>query len=481
MKIRNTNICQNCRVRKLACDGKIPACSQCDRTGRTCPGYQSSLIFRPPVVPRHHQPAPMQPRRSRVVGGRQQPRQQTYPTTSTEEAGPSQAVHQVSKTTVHMCLNWPLMDIISLVVQNLCPIEILNRTDLSSSNAGGSVPRICGAWVEALPELVLHTKAEQILSPSIKTLALAILSRGRESRMSTSDAVAAHAHAVSSLRSGFLQENVSDSSNLLAATVMCLFLSEMILPTSKAAAIVHAKGIGDVLKLQSPGFYTHGIGHKLFVGIRPVLVLHSFFSHELSFLAEDVWKHEPFSGQGAAPLQELFSIVVALPSALSTIDKLKVTLTEQSYVTACNALDQLTDTLNGLLNLRQTIQDESQREYWAPALPPNIQSGISFQSITAANFFTHLWAFHIICAGYIKTLLTLFPACLDRVHQNLKRQISRDLVTDLACRILRSIEFLADEKFKRRRETEQGAAVLVSPCTADILQERLSFRKYACF
>jgi hypothetical protein len=46
----------------------------------------------------------------------------------------------------------------------------------------------------------------------------------------------------------------------------------MIMPTGPTSAIVHAKGIEDLMKLQKPCFYASGISHHLFVGFRPVLV-----------------------------------------------------------------------------------------------------------------------------------------------------------------------------------------------------------------
>ncbi|CAK7207346.1 hypothetical protein SEUCBS139899_010156 [Sporothrix eucalyptigena] len=40
--------CQMCRTRRIKCDEAKPACNQCVRTGRTCPGYKSKidLLFR---------------------------------------------------------------------------------------------------------------------------------------------------------------------------------------------------------------------------------------------------------------------------------------------------------------------------------------------------------------------------------------------------------------------------------------------------
>ncbi|KAH7013945.1 hypothetical protein EDB80DRAFT_711077 [Ilyonectria destructans] len=50
MKIRKATVCSTCRSRKLGCDGKRPACSQCFLWGCKCPGNQANLIFRPPLV-----------------------------------------------------------------------------------------------------------------------------------------------------------------------------------------------------------------------------------------------------------------------------------------------------------------------------------------------------------------------------------------------------------------------------------------------
>ncbi|OJZ82673.1 hypothetical protein ASPFODRAFT_74087, partial [Aspergillus luchuensis CBS 106.47] len=45
MRVKQRSVCQNCRSRKLGCDGKSPQCTQCLLTGRQCPGYPVNWSF----------------------------------------------------------------------------------------------------------------------------------------------------------------------------------------------------------------------------------------------------------------------------------------------------------------------------------------------------------------------------------------------------------------------------------------------------
>src|SRR3954468_9406499 len=105
---------------------------------------------------------------------------------------------------------------------------------------------------------------------------------------------------------------------------------QIIVPTSDVSFRVHAKGISDLIQLLPPDFYASGISHKLFVGIRPVLVhtfkplrkyfrmltrqiLHAFETRTSTFLAADEWKSKPFALVPAVPLQVLMNEAIAIP------------------------------------------------------------------------------------------------------------------------------------------------------------------------
>ncbi|KAG7143083.1 hypothetical protein HYQ46_007531 [Verticillium longisporum] len=212
MKIRQITTCHTCRARKLACDGKTPACTQCTKSGRECAGYQHDLIFRPPTM-------------------------------------------------------------------------------------------------------------------------------------------------------------MASNSNLLAAATMCLFLSEMVLPTSNSSAPIHAKGIGDLLQLHEPDFYSSGISHQLFVGFRPVMFIHVFMSRQKSFLAETQWLHAPFSESGAAPLQNLFSEMMNMPVTVGVVEGLDTMPLEQAQFAAQNALHNFEIWVRQLVNLREAQGDGGQYQCFSTEPP----------------------------------------------------------------------------------------------------------------
>jgi hypothetical protein len=109
------------------------------------------------------------------------------------------------------------------VVQNFSPISVWDQ-----NYSRDSPQRICGAWVETLPELARQTEADFFLAPAVRTLAVAILARGLNGRAPLSDALKAHTAALSALRTG-LAADMTSCSNLFAAATMCLYLSEVCL------------------------------------------------------------------------------------------------------------------------------------------------------------------------------------------------------------------------------------------------------------
>ncbi|KAG7125763.1 hypothetical protein HYQ44_000803 [Verticillium longisporum] len=180
---------------------------------------------------------------------------------------------------------------------------------------------------------------------------------------------------------------------------MCLFLSEMVLPTSNSSAPIHAKGIGDLLQLHEPDFYSSGISHQLFVGFRPVMFIHVFMSRQKSFLAETQWLHAPFSESGAAPLQNLFSEMMNMPVTVGVVEGLDTMPLEQAQFAAQNALHNFEIWVRQLVNLREAQGDGGQYQCFSTEPPYDNRTALQFSSITAANYFTHIWALHIAGRG----------------------------------------------------------------------------------
>ncbi|KAM5366222.1 hypothetical protein ACJZ2D_010650 [Fusarium nematophilum] len=435
MKIRQVTTCHTCRARKLACDGKRPSCSQCSFSDRECAGYDHDLIFRPPVVSSSYSKA--KPKQSSPIAKKSK-RQPAAP-----KPVPKALPAPRNDFPLTHSLTWPLLDIISLVVQNFSPVGEIPR--VVATEASMFSHRICGGWVEVLPELAREAKADQLLSPAIKTLAVSILARGGGGRAPMSDALAAHTSALESLGAE-LSLGSTSSPNMIAASIMCLFLSEMIMPTSPTTAVVHAKGIGDLMQLQRPEYYSSGVPHHLFVGFRPVLALQAFFNRRNNFLADQAWTSIPFSFYTASPLQSLFTDVFPLAAILGTIDGLCDLPADQALGIATQTVEQLIDILHLLSHRDQTFKADARE---LPTFPAEPDSPLIFPTIIAANYSTHLWAFELICIHNIIKLTSNFP-CIPRSTEKkgVRDLLSVGTIIQLACWSFKGVEFLLQDEFK---------------------------------
>ncbi|KAF6517766.1 hypothetical protein HZS61_003327 [Fusarium oxysporum f. sp. conglutinans] len=173
--------------------------------------------------------------------------------------------------------------------------------------------------MEVLPSLLGNTANNNLLAPAIKALGVSIVARGHNGRAPIPDALQAQCVALHTLQ-GNICHTKDSSFNALAASMMCLFLSEILLPTSPTGSTIHAEGVATLLQRYPPSFYSSGTPHKLFAGFRPILVLHSFLTRRSSFLATDSWKTEPFADVSATPLQALMNDVIAVPAIFEELD-----------------------------------------------------------------------------------------------------------------------------------------------------------------
>lgn len=170
----------------------------------------------------------------------------------------------------------PLDDLITTIIQNYVP-----ETEIAKAvNGSESTPRICGAWVEVLPELV-ESDTGTALSSAIKAFAVSIQSRGPKHSAPISAALEAYSLALSSVNDA-LQIPYAAFPIELGAAVMCLLFADLFLSTSLDSWMAHLQGLADLIQLSRPEFYASGIAHRLFVGARPALVwLRSVSGHGL--------------------------------------------------------------------------------------------------------------------------------------------------------------------------------------------------------
>ena len=191
------------------CDGKLPACSQCLIRRRECPGYQFDLVFRPPLVSgslslsiKNRKSTNKRPNRKQTL------RPFEVPTIVSQHTAPGRA------------LTWPLLDVLSLCLQNFVPADELF---LSTS---ASASRMRWTWMEIIPQL-LTGKNDEALSSSIRALGISIMARGRDGPAPTSCALEAQAHALRAMRKALSQRRTLLSCEKVVSATMCLILSEV--------------------------------------------------------------------------------------------------------------------------------------------------------------------------------------------------------------------------------------------------------------
>lgn len=160
-------------------------------------------------------------------------------------------------------LSPPIDEFISVIVRGCTP-------DPTEMQFRGNPFRICGAWVEVLPDLLARDTSKLLLT-AIKAFAVAILSGGPVPTAPMSAGLEAKNGALSSLCKSLRTAN-GTYSNELAATVMCVLFSELFLPTSLGAWVAHLEGFMQVMQLSRPEMYKSGLSHKLFIGARPSMV-----------------------------------------------------------------------------------------------------------------------------------------------------------------------------------------------------------------
>ncbi|KAF4964021.1 hypothetical protein FSARC_8019 [Fusarium sarcochroum] len=428
MKVRKKTLCLTCRRRKVRCDGKRPACSQCLNSGRSCEGYPDALF-----VPWHS---------SSGLGQ------------TTAEPSPTRASNKITSTvnspsslnnlichhtkvppdvaSIYPFLTDPWENTISLIIRNYVPDREASAdiTDIVPQS-----PRICGSWVTALPDLAAGSSGRlgECLTSAMNALALSITSYRTGTRLNQPISLS-YGHALR-----LLQHNLYSSKSCYkaeqAAAVMCVALLE---------------GVAELIRLSSPELFSAGTQHKLFIGIRPLLVIHAVMSRKTTFLAEDGWTQEPFQHYQPSPLQSLLSIAASISGVLERIDTQKQEPTDTAANAAKTNLTQLMKIRMRFESWANSFERESPEPlYWYQTQDEDIErhdNMLSFPSLSTANALTHLWSFQIICMSQIQDLLVRFPE-LNGFKIIVSIAALRKSCIELSAKILQSMEFLMRQDF----------------------------------
>lgn len=133
---------------------------------------------------------------------------------------------------------------------------------------------------------------------------------------------------------------------------------------------------------------------------------------------------------------------------METVTELQGMSVPKAEAAANAAFADFKRSLLRLLDLIKTFKNDPRGQYFPQIYGPENRKSLPFPDISVANFLTHAWALHIVCAQHITHLVSLFPYLDECIGPDLKKLVTKQMVNGLACQIFRSTEFLTRDKFK---------------------------------
>ncbi|KAK3336260.1 hypothetical protein B0T19DRAFT_409015 [Cercophora scortea] len=441
MKVKQRTICQTCRRKKISCDGKKPSCSQCLFRDLGCPGYEANWTF--------------VSQNSFITRSRDQRKADRAGQSS--HAIPSQSNSELTTeaclpTIIQRPLAIPLSQLVTLIVRSYAPGPgTLGRMSTYQ-------PRVCGAWVEALPDLI-GNGTNTTLCSAVRAFALSILSGGPESKAPVSTGLKAYSLALCSLSNSLSSVRDPSLSNQLAAAVMCVLLAELFLPTTMGSWNAHLQGFGQIIELSRPETYRSGVTHRFFVGARTALIVLAVLSRKATFLATRRWRDVPFSETAPSALQAVMSEGALIPGILERLDSLARLPRESALPVAAEVLRAFLDSIDRLDRWERSFQSSTLCPSFWPmpaAAHNNGRPSIWFPDVTTANALTHFWAFQVICLSGISKVTASYPElefkCQSLNNPRESTETSRTTrfreTVRLSIKICQSIKYLLQDEMK---------------------------------
>ncbi|KAK6811307.1 hypothetical protein RU639_013162 [Aspergillus parasiticus] len=400
MKVKQKSVCQNCRTRKLGCDGKRPECSQCVLSGHKCDGYRTDwkFISHTPMISsisqQHNQAALVRKESQETI---LRADQQDSPT------GP---------IPLQLYLN-PLVvcNFMELITKSFVP---QNDGIIQMCNSDYMEPQICGSWVKVLSSLPYLNTPTLVLPRAVTALAASLLSLRSKSNRTCSET---YHSAIRTLRESFCMNCRSSSLEQIPA-IMCLTLVELMIPDSAAAIASHIQAVGLLLQAHGPSMCSFGVLHTLFLGFRSLLIMQACRSRQPTFLASQLWIDTPFSRLSPSLMQSLLNEVVNLPSLLHQSDCVLGSLVQSDLSDINKAICSFINVLVRLDEWEAAVQQGGKPCYWRCGyVSQEVESRASddtclgllwYPNVTMANAFTNLWAFRIVCLSELKRFVAHF-------------------------------------------------------------------------
>lgn len=152
-------------------------------------------------------------------------------------------------------------------------------------------------------------------------------------------------------------------------------------------------------------------------------------------------------------MQRLISHAAPLPSLLQRSDSLLKSPSEPKIDELQDLCDSYLQCLSGLELWETAHQQNNPASMWN-RFRPNQEAGVSsekqiwFSNITMANSYTHLWAFRIICAEELDTLIRSIFSMDQDPSTYVPSRYSNERMETLAVLICCSMDYLLQEDLK---------------------------------
>ncbi|KAH6644182.1 hypothetical protein C7974DRAFT_16112 [Boeremia exigua] len=246
--------------------------------------------------------------------------------------------------------------------------------------------QICGAWVEALPSLLNTRETDAFLFSAIKALATSVQCIVPTDKVYNRHAFETYCTSLSRMSKALEKaDGVFRIQHCVA--IMCLAVSDIMLPNTSSGWKTHLKGVGDWVESVGPDAFSHGILRTLFVGFRPLLT--------------------------QTMMQQLLSRAGNIPGLLQRFDAIRLPPERADLVVIDQLWQDFRITMQSLQDWELTQRSQAQSAlFWTRSdqrmCAPSDARDLWFPNLLVANSLTHFWAFMII----VKTHLDVLGAAL---------------------------------------------------------------------
>ncbi|KAJ4991811.1 hypothetical protein SVAN01_02661, partial [Stagonosporopsis vannaccii] len=230
----------------------------------SCTGYQQEFLFVPSSSKKRKQ-AELE-NRSKTISAYQQ----SVPDDTNNPAPLTWGFHVASRNEETGPLeprNVPgWRDDVQYILQHYAPVSSFDPAEFNPFHN-----QICGAWVEALPELCTTKEYDTFFFFAIKTFATSLRCLSPTGKASRSRVLEMYGKSL-----GLLSEALQAAQGVFqiehCVAIMCLAVSDMMIPELGFGWATHINGVSDWMESLGPEAFSNGILRTLFVGFRPLLV-----------------------------------------------------------------------------------------------------------------------------------------------------------------------------------------------------------------